>query len=335
MDELKKRSEIQGRLSHYDAVMQQIELRKAELQSKLLRARSDEEAREDTIKQFEEAFEKVSAEIAEMNKNASDLEFKVSDYRSKLTKKDEELRSLQEEYHKENSRYRALQDIADAYEGYGNSVKKIMEQKSSNPGIIGVVADIIKVENKYETAIEQALGGNIQNIVTKDEATAKKMITFLKEGKLGRATFLPMDSVRKPEELKAKDALNEKGMLGLASDLVETDKEYEDIIKFLLGRFIVADNMDNATKAARKFNYTLRVVTLDGELLMPGGSITGGAFKNNNNFLGKSREIGDLKKKVAELTAILEKIPEDKKYIGQKIIDELIFISSYYHLSLL
>ncbi len=317
MDELKKRSEIQGRLSHYDAVMQQIELRKAELQSKLLRARSDEEAREDTIKQYEEAFEKISAEIGEMNKTASDLEFKVSDYRSKLTKKDEELRSLQEEYHKENSRYRALQDIAEAYEGYGNSVKKIMEQKSSEPGIIGVVADIIKVDDKYETAIETALGGNIQNIVTKDEATAKKMINFLKEGKLGRATFLPMDSVRKPEELKAKDALNEKGMLGLASDLVETDKEYDEIIKFLLGRFIVADNMDNATKAARKFNYTLRVVTLEGELLMPGGSISGGAFKNNTNFLGKSREINDLKKKVAKLSADIEKAQKDIEEIRE------------------
>ena len=254
MDELKKRSEIQGRISHYDAVMQQIELRKAELQSKLLRARSDEEAREDTIKQYEEAFEKVSAEISEMNSSMSELETKVSQLRAKLTDKDEELRGLQEEYHKENSRYQALQDIAEAYEGYGNSVRKIMEQKSSNKGIIGVVADIIKVDKKYETAIETALGGNIQNIVTRDEETAKKMITFLKEGRLGRATFLPLDSVTDPQELKAKDALNEKGMLGLASDLVETDDEFRNIIKSLLGRFIVADNMDNATKAARKFN---------------------------------------------------------------------------------
>ena len=308
MDELKKRSEIQGRISHYTAVIQQIELRKAELQSKLLRARSDEEAREDSIKQYEEAFEKVSAEIAEMNKNATELEAKVAELRSSLSSKDEQLRSLQEEYHKENSRYQALEDIAEAYEGYGNSVKKIMEQKKSVPGIIGVVADIIKVDKKYETAIEMALGGNIQNIVTKDEATAKKMIGFLKEGRLGRATFLPLDSVKDPQELKAKDALNEKGMIGLASDLVETDDEYRNVIKSLLGRFIVADNMDNATKAARKFNYTLRVVTLEGELLMPGGSITGGAFKNNNNFLGKSREIGDLKKKVAKLSADIEKL---------------------------
>ena len=311
MDELKKRSEIQGRISHYDAVMQQIELRKAELQSKLLRARSDEEAREDTIKQYEEAFEKVSAEIAEMNKTASELETRVGGLREQLTNKDAELRTLQEEYHKENSRYQALQDIAEAYEGYGNSVKKIMEQKSSNKGIIGVVADIIKVEKKYETAIETALGGNIQNIVTRDEETAKKMITFLKEGRLGRATFLPLDSVRDPQELKAKDALNEPGMLGLASDIVETDEEFRNIIKSLLGRFIVADNMDNATRAARKFNYTLRIVTLEGELLMPGGAISGGAFRNNSNFLGKSREIGDLKKKVAKLSEDIERLQKE------------------------
>ncbi len=318
MDELKKRSEIQGRLSHYDAVMEQIELRKAELQSKMLRARSDEEVRESTIKQYEEAFEKVSAEITEMNKKAQDLEFKVTDYRSKLSSGDDELRTLQEEYHKENSRYVALQDIAEAYEGYGNSVKKIMEQKSSNKGIIGVVADIIKVEKKYETAIETALGANIQNIVTKDEATAKKMIGFLKEGRLGRATFLPLDSVVNPQELKVKDALNEKGMLGLASDLVETDSEYVNIIKSLLGRFIVADNMDNATKAARKFNFTLRIVTLEGELLMPGGAISGGAFKNNSNFLGKSREINDLKKKVEKLSSDIEKAQKNIEDIREK-----------------
>ncbi len=318
MDELKKRSEIQGRLSHYDAVMEQIELRKAELQSKMLRARSDEEVRESTIKQYEEAFEKVSNEIAEMNKKSQDLEFKVTDYRSKLSSADDELRNLQEEYHKENSRYVALQDIAEAYEGYGNSVKKIMEQKSSNKGIIGVVADIIKVEKKYETAIETALGANIQNIVTRDEATAKKMIGFLKEGRLGRATFLPLDSVVNPQELKAKDALNEKGMLGLASDLVETDDEFVNIIKSLLGRFIVADNMDNATKAARKFNFTLRIVTLEGELLMPGGAISGGAFKNNSNFLGKSREINDLKKKVAKLSSDIEKAQKNIEDIREK-----------------
>ena len=311
MDELKKRSEIQGRISHLEGVMQQIELRKAELQSKILRARSDEEAREDVIKKYEEAFEKVSAEVSELNKKASELEFKVTDYRSQLTKKDEELRALQEEYHKENSRYRALQDIAEAYEGYGNSVKKIMEQKASNPGIIGVVADIIKVDKKYETAIETALGGNIQNIVTRDEATAKKMITFLKEGRLGRATFLPLDSVTDPQELKAKDALKENGMLGLASDLVEAAPEYGNIIKSLLGRFIVADNMDNATRAARKFNYTLRIVTLEGELLMPGGAISGGAFRNNSNFLGKSREIGDLKAACEKLSSEIENKKKD------------------------
>ena len=318
MDELKKRSEIQGRLSHYDAVMEQIELRKAELQSKMLRARSDEEVRESTIKQYEEAFEKVSNEIAEMNKKSQELEFKVSDFRSKLSSGDDELRTLQEEYHKENSRYVALQDIAEAYEGYGNSVKKIMEQKSSNKGIIGVVADIIKVDKKYETAIETALGANIQNIVTKDEATAKKMIGFLKEGRLGRATFLPLDSVVNPQELKAKDALNENGMLGLASDLVETDDEYVNIIKSLLGRFIVADNMDNATKCARKFNFTLRIVTLEGELLMPGGAISGGAFKNNSNFLGKSREINDLKKIVAKLSSDIEKARNNIEDIREK-----------------
>ena len=169
-----------------------------------------------------------------------------------------------------------------------------MELKDSKKGVIGVVADIIKVDKKYEVAIETALGGSIQNIVTDNETTAKELIEYLKKGKFGRATFLPLSSLANRTGFNNEAALHEKGVIGLASDLVHIKKEYEAVSKFLLGRILVVDVIDNALALARKFRYTLRIVTLEGELLNAGGSMTGGAFKNNSNLLGRRREIEEL-----------------------------------------
>jgi chromosome segregation protein len=308
IDELNNRATIKSKLSRYDSMMEQIEIRKAELNSRLLRAKSDEEAREDTIHQLQEVFDRVTGELQEMNDRSKKTETEIASLREQITAEDAELRASQQKYHQENSRLQALSDIAEQYEGYGQSVKKVMEQKDTYKGIVGVVADIIKVDKKYETAIETALGGNVQNIVTKDEKTAKQLIAFLKEGRHGRATFLPLDSVKNPQKLKAMEVLDEEGVLGLAHELVDCAPEYAEIAESLLGRFVVVDHVDHATKIARKYHFTIRMVTLEGELLMPGGAISGGAFKNNSNFLGKRREITDLKKEVEKLSkSITEK----------------------------
>ncbi len=311
MSEIDKRSTIKSALSSYDSAMEQIEIRKAELNSRILRAKSDEEAREDTITALEDSFAKATEELTKLSDQEKALDKEVQDLREQLTSKDALLRDKREQYHQVHSRLEALSDIADAYEGYGQSVKKVMEQRKKYPGIVGVVTDIMKVDKKFETAIETALGGNIQNIVTKDEDTAKKLIAFLKEGKHGRATFLPMDAVTNPQKLKAMDVLDEKGVLGLAHTLVKVDKAYEKIIESLLGRFVVVENVDLATKIARKYNYTIRMVTLEGELLMPGGAISGGSVKNAMNFLGKKREIDDLKKECDALKKETEDLNQE------------------------
>ncbi|MDE6701150.1 MAG: chromosome segregation protein SMC [Acetatifactor sp.] len=186
-----------------------------------------------------------------------------------------------------------------------------MEQKEKEKGIIGVVADIIKVDKKYETAIETALGGNIQNIVTDDENTAKKMIQYLKQNRLGRATFLPLTSITKPQEFKNPESLTEKGVIGMADELVDIDKKYQNVAKAMLGRIVVVDNVDNAVKIARKYDYGIRMVTLEGELLVPGGAISGGAFKNNSNLLGRRREIEELTKSVKKLLATVDAVNQE------------------------
>lgn len=159
-----------------------------------------------------------------------------------------------------------------------------MECKEEEKGIIGVVADIIKVDKKYETAIETALGGNIQNIVTEDEGTAKRMIAFLKKHKAGRATFLPLTSITEPREFKHSEALKEEGVVGMADSLVKTDKKYQDVAKAMLGRIVVVDHVDHAVKIARKFHYGIRMVTLEGELLVPGALSAAALLKTAATF---------------------------------------------------
>ena len=144
---------------------------------------------------------------------------------------------------------------------------------------MGVVADLIQVDKKYEVAVETALGGSIQNIVTSDEATAKKMIEYLKKNRYGRATFLPLTSVGKKAPQVNQAALKEPGVIGIGSELVHADDRYRELKTYLLGRTYVVDTIDHAIALARKYQYSLRIVTLEGESLNPGGPMTGGAFK--------------------------------------------------------
>ncbi len=324
--ELNQRATIKSRLGRYDSMTEQINIRKAELNSRILRAKSDEEAREENIRQLEQRFEEITGQLRQMNEEAAAKESELGEIRHSLAGHDQKLRETQQSYHQEKSRLEALSNLTERYEGYGGSVKKVMEQKERVKGIIGVVADIIQVEKKYETAIETALGGNIQNIVTDDENTAKKMIAFLKEQRAGRATFLPLTSITRPQEFKAQEALREKGVIGMADELVTTDTKYRNVAKAMLGRIVVVDNVDNAVKIARKYDYSIRMVTIEGELLVPGGAISGGAFRNSSNLLGRRREMEELEKKIRKLARTIEDINtaiEDTKSHRNKLRMEI------------
>lgn len=308
---LNNRATIKSKMGSYDTMLEQIQIRKAELNSRLLRAKSDEAAHTETIKSLEEEFEKINEAIQELRDKQEVSEEKLAGMREELADKDQKLRDTQVSYHQEKSKLDALSNLTERYEGYGGAVKAVMEQKSKRKGIIGVVADIIQAEARYETAIETALGGNIQNIVTEDEETAKSMIAYLKSSRSGRATFLPLTSIKNPQEFKNTDALKEKGVIGMADELVKVDKKYRDVAKSLLGRIIVVDNIDNAVKIASKFRHSLRMVTIEGELLVPGGAISGGAFKNNSNLLGRRREMDELEKKIKQYVMEIDRLLED------------------------
>lgn len=325
---LNDRATIKSKMSSFDTMMEQLRIRKAELNSRLLRARSDEVERDTEIKQLREEFQRISDQIAKVNTQLRALEESNTTFRERLSSKDKEISENQVMYQRYKSQLDTISNLTERYEGYGNSIQKVMEQREQNKGIVGVVADIIKVDKEYETAIEIALGGNIQNIVTEDEETAKKMIEFLKKNRFGRATFLPLTSVTKPQEFKILDALKENGVIGLADTLVWTDIKYQNVAKTMLGRILVIDQIDNAVKIAKKYNYSIRMVTLEGELLVPGGAISGGAFKNSSNLLGRRRELGELEQKLnvakekLDITMVdIENIKTERNHI-RKAIEE-------------
>ena len=313
---LNSRANVKGKAQRFDAMMEQAEIRKAEISQRILRLKSEEEEQQTILSKAQKQYDEITAQIEASNKECEDLNLRVMKIQEKLREQNAELEAGQTAYHRDASRLDSLKNIAERYDGYGNSIRRVMEQKERVPGIQGVVADLIQVNKDYEIAIETALGGSIQNIVTDNEQTAKMLIEFLKKNRYGRATFLPMSSISPRGEFTPREALKEPGVVGVASELVTTAPQYQQITRFLLGRVLVVDNIDHAIVIGKKYRHSLRMVTVEGESLSPGGSMTGGAFRNNSNLLGRRREIEELETKVNHLKQDLvqmQKAIEDNK----------------------
>ena len=323
---LNSKASVKARQQRFDTMEEQVNIRKAQLNQRLLAHKTAEADLESVLLQYSEELDEVNQKIREQKQNGLSMEEKNREWKKKLSETGQQLEETTAKYHKQQSRLESLRNIAERYDGYGNSIRKVMEQKSKYKGLLGVVSDLIQVEKKYEVAIETALGGNIQNIVTEDEETAKEMIAFLKENRLGRATFLPLTSVDGKGNFKNMDALKEPGVIGLANTLVHTDTRYEGIVAYLLGRVIVTENIDHAIRLARKNHYSLHIVTLEGEYLSPGGSMTGGAFKNSSNLLARKREIEELEVQIESLAASMKEKQnrmEDIKTAQSLLLDDM------------
>ncbi len=321
---LNQRGSTKGKMQRYDAMLEQIGIRKAELSQRVLHLKTSESEQNGQMEELQNAFEALEETVSSLKQQYQEADQKITALTADLSNQTKEMEAGQTNYHREASRLESLKNITERYDGYGNSIRKVMEQKDRNPGIHGVVADLLQAEKKYETAIETALGGSIQNIVTDNEATAKYLIEYLKRGHFGRATFLPLTSMRGKKTQVNEDAARETGVLGVANALVSYDPVYEGLVAQLLGRTLVVDTIDHAIVIQRKYRQTLRMVTLEGELLSPGGSMTGGSFRNNSNLLGRRREIEELEKSVQGLVKELREIQqelEEKKNKRNEIRD--------------
>ena len=258
---LSNRASTQAKIQHFDTTQQQITTRRAQIHREILEVSSEAEQYGRELEQQRRGFEEITAEIQAFQDLISVNEQNIAEFQRQLDEKQEKLRIGQTAYHRESSRLESLKNITERYDGYGNSIRRVMSCKDREKGLIGVVADIIKVEKEYEIAVETALGGSIQNIVTDDEETAKRMIAYLKQNKYGRATFLPLTSMQGGAELWQMDALKETGVIGLAHTLVHVEERFLGLAKQLLGRTIVVENIDCGIRIARKYKQSLRLVT--------------------------------------------------------------------------
>ena len=308
---LNERASLTARQQRYETMLEQVNLRRSEVSQKLLRFKSDESVQDELIGRERALLDQLNEELEKKQFAAQEAEDALLKAEQESHRLNRNLNDTQQEYHMAYTKLESLKNLAERYDGYGNSIRRVMEVRDRVHGIHGVVADIITTSQKYETAIETALGGSIQNIVTDSEATAKQLIEYLKKNKYGRATFLPLTSINGKQTFSQPAALKEKGVLGLASDLVQVDSRYEGLARYLLGRVVVADTIDNAIALARKYKYSLRIVTLEGELLSAGGSMTGGAFKNSSNLLGRRREIEELENTCSKALVQVEKIQKE------------------------
>ncbi len=309
---------LQAKVGRYDAMLENINFRKTQLNQRLLQFKSDDAGDKKELESLEGQLEELEANVKVIFAGLDQATEQLNDNQNRNKTNRELIHNTNEKLSATKSKMEALRNITERYDGYGNSIRRVMEQKQWNPGIIGVVADIITVKQEYEVAVETALGGSIQNIVTEDDATAKRMISYLKTNRLGRATFLPLNSITDRGSVRS-DVLKEKGVIGVASDLVEVDPKFNTLAKNLLGKILVVDNIDNAIAVARKNNQSLRLVTIEGELINPGGSMTGGAFRNSSNLLGRKRELDELKEQIDNLKSTAAKAASlDEKLKAQR-----------------
>jgi chromosome segregation protein len=250
---------------------------------------------------------------------------KLGNYRRKLSIKEKNITELNKKLNGAEANYNVLINLNDQFEGYTRSVKSLMK-RINNEFIKGVkdkthvLGEVITVKKECEIAIEIAMGASISNIITDDDIIAKRLINYLKENKLGRATFLPLNII-KGRKIDFSGKLQKyNGFMGIASELVQYNEKFKNIIEYVLGRVIVADNMDNALIIAKGIHYSHKIVTLQGELVNPGGSLTGGSiYKRNASVFGRKREILELKEQSKTLKEEISVLKEQLKELNDTI----------------
>ena len=325
-----KKYELQSEINTQEINYQNYEKRqnqiKQEIQTTISELDNTRMNKEEISKRFyeiENKKNKSQKSLEEVSKQKQEANQKIKSFENNINILSSEMRIKE-------SKLKFLIETEKEKEGYIKSVKSLLKDceniKDLGKGMHGVLANIIEVPDELETSIEMCLGASLQNIVTDTEEDAKKLVEHLRKNNLGRASFLPISSVkgRKLDKIKG----NESGVIGIASDLVKFNKKYEQIILNLLGRTVIVDNMDTAIKVAKQNSYTFRIVTKDGDLINPSGAITGGSVaKKTVNILGRGKEIEKLDKELKELKAKIQKL-EDEKQEYEESIEGILEVST-------
>lgn len=307
--------EKSSNINAQDVNYQNIQKRQNNLKLEISEVISELDGQRDTKQELSSKFfeienkrSKLVNEIEEVSKQKQECENKINEFDISINKIVDEMRM-------KKSRLNFLIETEKEKEGYVKSVKSILiacdRDLNLKKGMHGVLANLISVDKKYETAIEMCLGASLQNIVTENEQDAKKLVEYLRKNNLGRASFLPITTVKGKKIDKIKSKTN--GVIGIASDLINTDKKYRQIIESLLGRTVIVDDMDTAINLAKQNSYSFRIVTLKGDVINPSGAIQGGSVQTKTvNILGRSKEIEELKNNINLLDEKVKALQEDK-----------------------
>ena len=319
-----RKYELQSDIHAQDINLENFEKREKQIQNEIMtniseldNTRMQKEEISKGFYEIENKRNKILKELQQVNVKREEADKKIKLYESNIN-------AYQGEKRIKESRLNFLLETEREKEGYIKSVKSLLKDceniKELGKGMHGVLANIIEVPEKYQTAIEMCLGASLQNIVTETEEDAKRLVEHLRKNNLGRASFLPITSVhgKKIDKIKGK----EPGVIGIASDLIKYSKKYEQIVTNLLGRTVIVDNMDTAIKVAKQNSYTFRIITLEGDIINPSGAITGGSVaKKTVNILGRGREIEKLQKDIKSLEEKIKKCEEEKQEYENSIED--------------
>ena len=309
--------EKQVNISTIEANLENIEKRKKQISSEIDFNISELDSTRLTKQEIAKTFYEIEANRNEAVKSLERISAQKEETEKKEKEYEEKINSLYSEYRIKESRLKFLKETEREKEGYIRSVKNLLLDCEKDIGLKkgthGVLASIIKTPKEYETAIEMTLGAATQNIVTETEQDAKKLVEHLRKNNLGRASFLPIASV-KGKKLEKYNSKGITGIIGIASDLVQFNKKYEQIVLSLLGRTVVVENMDTAIALAKQNNYSFRIVTQKGDLINPSGEITGGSVAQKTvNILGRGREIEELEKELKKIKSKIEKTEQEKE----------------------
>ena len=319
--------ENQNVISTQNATFEEVEKREKTLKNEVQTTISELDSSRITKGEIEKEFSEIESKRNKAQEKLNNINEKRAESTQKIKEYEDEINKISYNIRMKDSRLKFLQETEKEKEGYTKSVKNLLldcdKNKELSKGVCGVLANIVSTEKEYETAIEMCLGGSLQNIVTETESEAKKLVEHLRKNNMGRASFLPITSV-KGRKIDKYDSKHINGIIGVASDLVKYDKKYEGIILSLLGRTIIVDNMDNGVELAKKNRYSFRIVTLKGDVINPSGSITGGSVMQKTvNILGRSREIESIQKEIKVLNKKLENIQKEKEDYLSDIEDVL------------
>lgn len=281
--------------------------------------------------EIEQNFLDIENKRNKIKNDLSEIENKKIEADNKIKTFELQINQLGQEIRIKESRLKFLEETEKEKEGYTKSVKSLLKSAEANKelkkGLHDVVANLINVKKEYETAIEMALGASLQNVVTETEQDAKNLIEYLRKNNLGRVTFLPISAVNGKKLEKAH--LNIKGVIGIASDLVEYNNKYDGIFKNLLGRTVIVEDMEAGIAVAKKNSYSFRIVTLKGDIINSSGAMTGGSVQTKTvNILGRSREIEALKEELKGLNIKIKNKEEEKEKYIDSIEDLLETIES-------